>query len=74
MSRFIFCVNSLLQFVRLQDLKNLDSTQESEILDEAKINLEHNKNQRFLCSQNMKYFEVLKNQTRHTLQCMVLDN
>jgi len=36
MSRFIFCVNSLLQFVRLQDLKNLDSTQESEILDEAK--------------------------------------
>ena len=74
MSRFIFCVNSLLQFVRLQDLKNLDSTQESEILDEAKINLEHNKNQRFLCRQNMKYFEVLKNQTRHTLQCMVLDN
>jgi len=47
--------------VRLQDLKNLESTQESLILDEEKTILEHNKNQRFLCHQNILYFEVIKN-------------
>jgi hypothetical protein len=47
--------------VRLQDFLNLESTQESMILDEEKTILEHNKNRRFLCHQNMKYFEVIKN-------------
>ena len=46
--------------MRLQDFSNLESTQESLILDEEKTILEHNKNRRFLCHQNISYFEVIK--------------
>ena len=37
------------------------------IHEKEKTILEHNKNQRFLCHQNMKYFEVIKN-SEHALE------
>jgi len=40
MLKICFFVNSLILFVRLQDFSNLDSTQESGILDEERTNLD----------------------------------
>jgi len=42
--------------VRLQDFSNLDSTQESKILDEAKTILEHLKTFQVLMAQKCKHF------------------